>query len=238
MQYRRNERALSAARNSQLHTVIVTPELIGPHKNGGIGTFATNWAYILRQAGNDVSVVYTSPIGVDAAHWQHLYHDRSIMVFHAMEDEQALPFEGPWFTRRSERAAAAIPADADVVYFQDWSANGFHFLRNRQFRTDRSPACVMVAHSSHEWVLDASRSAPNSALDVAESFAERYALEHSDFVVLPASICSTTSPAVNGNYHTRTACECLDIPYLKTSWSRETRSPVRRLCTAHLFWPP
>src|SRR5215469_795833 len=144
-------------------TVIVSPEAIGPHKNGGIGTFATNFGILLSNHGYDVSLMYTGEMSTPRGEWISTYERHGIDVIHAKEgtiDFNSFNYEP--FVRRAEVVTAKMPADVDIVYFQDWEANGFHFLRNRQFNADGGPVCVSVTHSSLQWVLDAGEYYPKS----------------------------------------------------------------------------
>jgi glycosyltransferase involved in cell wall biosynthesis len=170
-----------------MKTVIVSPEIIGPHKNGGIGTFATHWSTLLREAGDEVTLIYTGELSAPRESWIGRYDARGIEVIHACERElQDWQFNYEWFVRRSEAVSARIPPDAQIVYFQDWQANGYHWFRSRQFRREHWPVGVCVLHGFNQWVMDANKQFPIARLDMEQAFAERYAVARSNYVIAPS----------------------------------------------------
>ncbi len=168
-----------------MKVVIVSPEILGPHKNGDIAIFATNWAQMLRQNGNEVVIIYTGETNTSQEDWMSQYN--GFEVIHVLENEPDYPhFNYESFVRRSEAVTAQIPNDAEVIYFQDWLANGFHFLRQRKFNATFRPVCVTVTHSSHQWILEANKTFPSRRQDLELSYAERYQVENSDFIASPS----------------------------------------------------
>jgi len=60
---------------------IVTGELVGPHKNGGLGTSMTGLAELLAAYGLDVTVLYTGAISEDdLPTWQARYRNGGITL--------------------------------------------------------------------------------------------------------------------------------------------------------------
>jgi GT2 family glycosyltransferase/glycosyltransferase involved in cell wall biosynthesis len=80
-----------------------------------------------------------------------------------------------------------IPRDADVVYFQDWLADGFVPVRVRRLQGRRHPVFVNVLHSPTAWIREAMGEYPHHVLhDMSRDFAERYVAEHADFIASPS----------------------------------------------------
>ena len=168
-------------------TVIVSPEAIGPHKNGGIGTFATNLGILLRTHGHDVTIMYTGDILVPREEWISLYETNQIEFVVTKDDSTTYRQDNlEPFALHAEIVTAKMPDDADIVYFQDWQADGYHFLRSRQFKQMAGPVCISVIHSSHQWALEASELFPKSLRSMQEAYLERYQVAHSDFAVSPS----------------------------------------------------
>jgi glycosyltransferase involved in cell wall biosynthesis len=95
---------------------------------------------------------------------------------------------GAWdFVRRGHAVADAIPSDADVVYFQDWLADGFVPVRIGRLHMTKRPVFVNVLHSPTAWIREAMGEYPRYVQqDMSLDFAERYVAEHADFVASPS----------------------------------------------------
>ncbi|MBZ0298028.1 MAG: glycosyltransferase [Anaerolineae bacterium] len=174
-----------AANTSPLKTVILSPEMVGPIKNGGIGTYTTYFARLLRQNGYDVTIVFAGEMETPKQQWRSIYDEMGVPVIHAyapFDDHQS--FGNWWYIQRARLAAQLIPADTDVVYLQDWHANGFHLVRSRRYQPKPYPVCVNVLHSSTHWLADGMQQLPDEALTfLSLDYTERYVARHSDYVV-------------------------------------------------------
>lgn len=185
----------AAERQSQAHVVIVTPEAWGvTRENGGISTSVVHFARLFRGLGDRVTLL----VGVAKdpqldPDWADRYEREGIELVPAVAAQgvgraplrHGLDFP---FRRISEAVADAVPADADIVYLQDWSALGFEYLRWRGPAV-ASPAAttVTVLRSSSKWLREGAERAPEDTLaEERLAFAERFATERSDFVVSPS----------------------------------------------------
>lgn len=156
---------------------------------GGVGTFVTNWARLLRSGGDDVTIIFAhqeveSP-GLDAR-WIGNYESWGIRV---IELHSAPPsaerWPDVWAVRLSEKLHPHV-ADHDIVYFQDWANLAFHTVRTKRFSTASRPTCITVLHGPSNWVRLGNRRYPKVPGDIYQEFVERYAAEHSDFVIAPS----------------------------------------------------
>lgn len=170
-----------------MKTVIVTPDTVGPVANGGIGTFVYNFARLLRAHQHDVSVMFTREAEAAPESWRHLYDDHGIGFIHVPPRRDGLHGLGyEWFVRDSIAVSKAMPDDVDVVYFQEWLANGFHYLRRRRFLSGKQPVCVTVLHSNSAWIRSGMQRFPLGYPDASLDFAEAYTAQHTDFVLAPS----------------------------------------------------
>jgi glycosyltransferase involved in cell wall biosynthesis len=170
-----------------LTAVIVTPDLIGPVRNGGVGTFSTHFARLLRQAGHSVTILYTGPLEIQPADWLSSYQaaDIDVKIIAAQDRFHTSPGYHR-FIAISEAVADALPVDAEVVYFQDWQANGFIPVRQGRF-SDSRPIYVTVLHSSSAWIREGTESfLSNAEHELTLDFAERYTAQYSDAVISPS----------------------------------------------------
>ncbi|MBZ0303990.1 MAG: glycosyltransferase [Anaerolineae bacterium] len=172
-------------------TVIVSPDVVGPVRNGGIGTFVYHFARLLRQHDYRVCILFTGRAENPAGDWQADYERQGIEVIHAYRpynEKPSPPAVGHWeFIHRGDVIREFLPQDADVIYWQDWQADGFQALRARRFSAQAHPVSVTVLHSSSAWLREGMQRFPDDAEhDLSLDFAERYAARHSDFVVSPS----------------------------------------------------
>jgi glycosyltransferase involved in cell wall biosynthesis len=175
------------------NAVIVTPELWGvTNENGGISTSVVHFARLLRGRGDRVTVLVgvAKEVEPDPAWARRFDADGlGVTVVPAARPRPAgfgaHGLEFP-FRRISEAVAGAIPDDADVLYLQDWSALGFEYVRRRAMRRPKKPVTVTILRSSSEWIRSAREDRPPNAAERRLDFAERFAIEQSDFAVSPS----------------------------------------------------
>lgn len=174
--------------------MIVTPELWGvTRENGGISTSVFHTARLLHGRGDRVTVLVgvAKEVELDPS-WARRYEREGIEVIAAPASGSRPARFGAHglnfpFRRISEAVADTIPADADVVYLQDWSALGFEYLRRLKVAdAGGRPATVTVLRSSSKWIRDSvERTTETDASERGLDFAERFAIEQSDLVVSP-----------------------------------------------------
>jgi O-antigen biosynthesis protein len=158
-------------------------------KAGGVASFTTRWARLLRQAGESVSICMTTldyePKRVET-NWRAIYEADGIGLI----EVQAPPAsETRWPeipTLRLSEVAAPILSGFDIVYVQDWGNALFHLVRQRRFSQAPSPVCVTVLHGPSEWELSSNGVYPKLPDDLHLAYLERYAAKHSDFVTSPS----------------------------------------------------
>ncbi len=165
------------------HAVIVTPQLPHAYHNGGIGTFAWCFARILREAGHDVTIVYTEPLQYPKRRWQSQYSRLGIELICLQETPIAVKPGYSYVNALSEHVSSVVPRDADVVYFADWRANGLHFVRSRRFTKQPGPLAATILHGSTQWDRYGQKRWPRGLETLTNEFYERYAVEHGDVVI-------------------------------------------------------
>src|SRR5262245_5628261 len=103
---------------------IVTPDIVGPIKNGGIGTACYHFARLLAEAGHAVTIVYTLDLSpCRQAHWKNTYARMGIKLLSLSELPPVThPVHGSnWFLDRSWRVFKYLEQKSySVVHFQDW----------------------------------------------------------------------------------------------------------------------
>lgn len=172
---------------------IVTSEIIGPFKNGGIGTAMTGLAELLAAEGLRVTVLYTGAIwspDVTLRPWQKRYAERGIeLVALTIEDMKTLAgplkdrgFGVPWLVYRY---LAGHPFD--VVHFNDCTGEGSLSLAAKKLGLAFKDSLLVVAlHSPSRWVLELNQTLPTSILFSAYHYAERLSVSCADLVWSPS----------------------------------------------------
>lgn len=95
--------ALTALR-SRASVPIVTPDIVGPVRNGGIGTACFHYARALVSAGIETAILYTSPLdAAEGARWKADYASRGIALF-TLADLPAAPWKCYSFGPPDERS--------------------------------------------------------------------------------------------------------------------------------------
>lgn len=170
---------------------IITPDTVGPHKNGGIGTHCYFLASHLAAQGHDVSLLLTIPVlEKDKAYWNAHYGERGVKLLYL----QDYPFIScpvhqvqdliislhVWSFLQNEHF--------DQLYFQDWRAHGFHTIQAKRVQGKlQNTVVILTAHSSTQWINEGmaqwnAQHANGSKL----IWAEHYCVAHCDILLSPS----------------------------------------------------
>lgn len=177
------------------HHCIVTPDFIGPVKNGGIGTATFHQARFLRnELGHDVTVVFTGPSqNGTSEEWRSYYaavHGIALFTLDDLPLNPDIPHHGaPWFLERSFRVHNWLrEQEFDVIHFQDWQANGFVPVQAKQQGLAYGTTLLTCTlHSPQEWVDEGSLRFPEHGIDdVLRRYAEKYAACRADLTMSPS----------------------------------------------------
>jgi glycosyltransferase involved in cell wall biosynthesis/GT2 family glycosyltransferase len=189
-----NPRSTFEANTSAERHCIVTPDIIGPINNGGIGTACYYLARFLRESGSDVDILFTGPCEIQTtAHWKQHYRTNYGIGFYAISDYPHLPYqpihEGRWFIQRSLSIHNWLKSRFyNQIHFQEWQANGFAAMQARRVtRTYSNTLLTVCLHSSSEWQREGMRQHIQSPVeDSILDYCERYSVEHADVAIFPS----------------------------------------------------
>lgn len=138
---------------------IVTPDILGPVKNGGIGTACFHFATALAQSGRQVTVLYAGSLNEPRRlYWRDHYAKLSI-TFVCIDDTPPIgrhTWGGTWFLDTSWRIFSFLRDKRfECVHFQDWQANGFWSIRAKRLGIafDRTTLTVTM-HSCSKWIAE------------------------------------------------------------------------------------
>lgn len=174
-----------------LKVCVVTSEIVGPVRNGGIGAATTGLVDHLVRDGHKVTVLYTLvERGVPACddrtwpYWVDVMARRGVELTH-------IPHEGDYRTwRRKSWLVKEFLAeeDFDVVYFNEHHGSGYYALAAK--RAGLAPFaqrihCV-ITHGSIEWVFNTNDQLMRRPSDLEMIGLERRSVEWADVVIGPS----------------------------------------------------
>ncbi|NWF59127.1 MAG: glycosyltransferase [Fischerella sp.] len=174
---------------------IITPDIVGPVKNGGIGTHCFYLArFLVEQMSQDVTVVHTGSVEVENIRFWRRYYKSKFNIQFIHESELPLMFNGEmrggrWFLLRSQRIYNWLKEqDFDICYFQDWHANGFVSIQAKQTgQAFHNTIVTCMAHSSTEWIREGMQLFPCYRLDdLTLDYMERYCMQYADYALSPS----------------------------------------------------
>ncbi|MBV8858863.1 MAG: glycosyltransferase [Acidobacteria bacterium] len=172
---------------------VVSNEVVGPFKNGGIGTAMTGLAEHLAAAGCRVTVLYTGAVwspDVPLERWRRRYAELGIeLVALSIEEMKTLAgpvkdcgFGVPFLVYRHLAAR-----HFDVVHFNDCGGEGSLCLAAKRLGLAfKDTLLVLALHSPSRWVLELNHTAPASLLLSAYNYAERLSVKCADVLWSPS----------------------------------------------------
>lgn len=196
---RRSPRLLRDAHNSEAgdwrpSVCIVSNEVIGPFKNGGIGTAMTGLAEHLADSGCGLTILYTGGVwspDIQLSKWKKRYAELGI-DFVAVSIEEMKSVNGP-----VKDCGFGIPylvyqhlaaTHFDVVHFNDCTGEGSLCLVAKKLGLAFQDTLLVVAlHSPSQWVLELNHTMPASLLLSAYNYAEHLSVKCADVLWSPSS---------------------------------------------------
>ena len=172
--------------------MIVTPDIVGPVKNGGIGTACLQYAKVIVQAGRTVDVLFTGTVEPQAKRrWTRWYADLGI-TFSTIDDVPPLTkstYGTSWYTEVSLRLFNYLRERSHkYIIFQDWHGNGFWSARAKQMGVAFAQTrLAVIAHSPNEWQrrgMEHHGEAPFERADL--EWVEREAIAAADILISPS----------------------------------------------------
>jgi glycosyltransferase involved in cell wall biosynthesis len=171
---------------------IVTPDIIGPVKNGGIGTACFELAKYLKKAGDTVAVLYTGPIEIGTLDtWVRYFKKISIdfkYINPSLYPDKPIN-NGNWFIERSLRVHYWLSNQSfDQIHFQEWQANGFIPIQaKRTGQAYLNTILTTTVHSCEEWIHEGNLRLPTGGVEyIIQKHCEKYSAEKADITIFPS----------------------------------------------------
>lgn len=173
---------------------IVSSEIIGPFKNGGIGTSMTGLAELLAGSGCRLTILFTGGVwtpDIQLREWKTRYAELGIDLT-AISIEEMKSVEGPL-----KDCGFGIPylvyrylaaKQFDVVHFNDCGGEGSLCLVAKKLGLEFQNTLLLVAlHSPSQWVLELNQTLPTGLLLAAYNYSERLSVKCADVLWSPST---------------------------------------------------
>ncbi len=165
---------------------LVSNEILGATKNGGIATATSHLGVLLARQGHHLTLLYTGRPPIEPQNsWSRLYRAARMEVVHLRTDD--IPVS-PFLMRSSTGIFEHLRSTGfDVILFQDWLALGHACTVAKTCGLAFSKtALAIIAHSNTPWLLEANQSFPDNVEQLQIAHMEQQAVEHSDALVSPS----------------------------------------------------
>jgi glycosyltransferase involved in cell wall biosynthesis len=168
---------------------IATGDIIGPIRNGGIGTAYFSLASALAEAGHDVTVLYLLGDYCEQGslgEWRAYYRERG-MKFVPLPPSP-IKVDGPHNAVRSHDAYRWLRArEFDVIHFPEWQGYGYFtgLAKHQGLDFPNTTICIGV-HSPSLWHKALNREFLKGPDDLEIDFMERQSVALADAVVSPS----------------------------------------------------
>jgi glycosyltransferase involved in cell wall biosynthesis len=170
-----------------MRVTLVTDELLGYTRTGGIGTATTFLALALGRLGHQVELLYSSE-PVDSPldeRWSGVYDEAGVGI--RMLQRSDIRVEPPYFGRMRDVELALASDPPDVVITQDLAAPAYTAIRMRALGLAFDKTLFVVyCHGTRQWITDAARKVRVLPGALGITLLEQASIELADVVVSPS----------------------------------------------------
>jgi GT2 family glycosyltransferase/glycosyltransferase involved in cell wall biosynthesis len=190
--------ATAARRGARI--VIVTPDIHGPVRNGGIGTAFSALAVSLARWGYGVSVLYALGDYTESepvAHWRQYYDDLGVTLIPL--DSEALDELPELQASRCAQFAwkvhlwlSAREHDFALAIFPEWMGLAYYVLlaKGQGLAYGGLPIAVN-AHSPENWAMEGNRALPDDTDMLDREYMERETVRRANWLISPSQYMLT-----------------------------------------------
>lgn len=176
--------------NRRLRVCVVSPEFIGPYRNGGIGTACTSLGRALARAGHEVTLLYARGSYCEnhsIEFWESHYAEQGIR-FVPLPDGSAPFIDTPWYLVTAYRIYEWLrKEDFDVIHFTEMMGPGYYcFLAKKQGTDFQNTLLCTGTHSPTLWIREANRETVCQTDDLGLDYIERKSVALADVVWSPS----------------------------------------------------
>ncbi|WP_170314038.1 glycosyltransferase [Commensalibacter intestini] len=172
--------------------LIVTPDIEGPIRNGGIGTAFTSLSNVIASTGHQIDVLYTTPIseveGKPIEYWEKIYKNHNINLIPLPFPEE-LTFTSPYFRNKSYLIYHWLKEhnQYQTIIGCEWQANLYYtLLAKKQGLNFLNTRFIINTHSSTLWADEGNYQLPYGQDNIELYFMEQKTVEMADEVISPS----------------------------------------------------
>jgi O-antigen biosynthesis protein len=174
-----------------LRVCIVSEDLIGPVKNGGIGTAYSTLAEALSRAGMHVTLLFAN-VGYSGdkpiEFWIQEYSKKNIEFIRLPFNKEPIWEQNSYFLASSYMVYQwLLKRDFDVIHFPEWHGKGFYsILAKHQGLAFQNTLICVGTHSPTLWHKEGNLDFIDSENDLTLDFMERQCVSKADVVICPS----------------------------------------------------
>jgi glycosyltransferase involved in cell wall biosynthesis len=173
---------------------IISYEVVGPSRNGGIGTANTSLALALARAGHEVTVLFTGGVSDpdSRAHWRRSFSAQGVS-YHELVQDRLDAVGSPYINVKRAWAAYEWVLEQhkqrpfDVIHGPECQGHlAYIALAKRHGVAFAQAQIVTGVHSSTRWCYEANRQPIDTIGAFTDDYLEQAATGSSDVVVSPS----------------------------------------------------
>ena len=168
---------------------IVTPDVIGPVKNGGIGTHVYYLATMLANNDFDVTIFFTAYTSGQYKKWIEFYKKININFVSIETIKEEYPIDADPALKISYLTYSYLKEKKfDYIHFQEWLGNGFCTIQSKKTTDNFKNALITVTmHSPSDWAREGMGEWSNNYLvDLKTSYYEKNCVKNCDLLLAPS----------------------------------------------------
>ncbi|EPJ5820610.1 glycosyltransferase [Pluralibacter gergoviae] len=173
--------------------LIMTPDIEGPVRNGGIGTAFTALATTLSRRGYDVDVLYTcgeysESSSSTISDWVHIYNSFGVNLLNTSLNTE-INIDAPYFRKKSYSIFLWLQENNvyDTIISCEWQADLYYSLLSKKNGTDfHNTKFIINTHSSTLWADEGNYQLPYDQNHLELYYMEKMVVEMADMVVSPS----------------------------------------------------
>lgn len=180
-----------------MNVCIATPDMLGPVKNGGVGTAFMGLLEALRSNGHKVTVLYTSTQYDTGSpeHWKEDFrrrHDVEFIPYADLPNASArfAPLQGAdEYLYRSYRVYKYLCSrpDFDVIHFPDYLGIGYYTLMAKAIGLAFTKVPIIVTtHGPVAWSRASGYATAKDLKPMVSGVLEKFVVEQADMVISPS----------------------------------------------------
>ncbi|MEA1998480.1 MAG: glycosyltransferase [Euryarchaeota archaeon] len=242
--------------------LIVTPDVVGPVKNGGIGTACSEIARTLQKRGHTVSILFTLTKFIteeEIKRWTRYYKKHNVELLflpvlnsvHNSPPRMAISYEVyRWLHEHGDHF--------DIIYTPEWQGVMFYsMLGKEQGLLLENTQVIVGIHSPSEWHREGSKEYPSYPEELFVSYMEKTVCQLADYIVSPSyymalwvserwgidisriNVIKNPVPFnVKKHYNSTPSEKIRDIDHIIFFGRLEERKGIKLFCEAMALWEP